>query len=102
MLHFVKWEQRVPRDPRPEPDRQEPPQTVGERKKEKTEQLAALQSLLLHLTGAGLPPATSPLRGGGEEGGRKGGDFASHQIRFKKQNTKKHLWTRFSFFTVLK
>lgn len=40
----------------------------------------------------------------GGRGGRKRGDFASHQIRFKKQNgeKKKHLWTFFLFFTVLK
>lgn len=74
------------------------------RRKKKTDQLAILQSFV-HLTGTGLPPATSPLRGEvGGRGGRKRGDFASHQIRFKKQNgEKKSTFGPFSFFfTVLK
>lgn len=56
-----------------------------------------------HWTSARHFPAERRGEVGGR-GGRKRGDFASHQIRFKKQNggKKKHLWTFFLFFTVLK
>lgn len=76
------------------------------RRKKKTDQLAILQSFV-HLTGTGLPPATSPLRGEerweGEEGGRGGTSLhIKSDLKNKTEKKKKHLWTFFLFFTVLK
>lgn len=76
------------------------------RRKKKTDQLAILQTFV-HLTGTGLPPATSPLRGEerweGEEGGRGGTSLhIKSDLKNKTEKKKKHLWTFFLFFTVLK
>lgn len=87
--------------------------TEKEKKTQKnmTDQLAILQSLLLHLTGTGLPPATSLLRGEErweEKGGAKGGTSLHIKSDFKKTKHKKStlgpffFFLFFSFFTVLK
>lgn len=71
-------------------------------KKNMTDQLAILQSLLLHLTGTGLPPATSPLRGEErweEKGGGRGGTSLHIKSDLKNKKQKSTFGPFFFFFS---